>query len=862
MAANDTIRQQAHKLVGAGGEEVPIHAAMQAQALLDRGGQVESAPNRRQRRAAAKARGRDGRRGQGSTWSDGKLREAVSYHQAGRLTDAKRAYVEVLSREQNNAVALHLLGVVRNQEGEAGQAIELIGTAIALQPDYAEAHNNLGNALHDQGQLEAAVVAYYRALRLKPGYAQAHSNLGNALYDQGKLEESVAACRAALALKPDLAEAHSNLGNALKDQGKLEEAVAAYHEALTLKPDFAVAHNNLGNALYDQGDLEAAVAAYGKAQRLKPDYAQAQSNLGNALRDQGKLDLAVAACHASLALQPDCTEAHSNLGNALRDQGKLEEAVTAYHDALALKPDFAEAHNNLGNALRDQGKLEESVAAYHAALALKPDFAEAHNNLGAVYRSQGLPAAAAAACRRAVRLKPDFAEAHCNLGNVLRDQGKLEEAVAACRAALALKPDFAEAHSNLIFTMNYDARVTPEEIFAESRDWNLHHAAPRAEPIRARHIPPDPERRLRIGYVSPDLRSHSVSYFVEPLLASHDRDAVEVFCYAEVTQPDRVTARLRNLADGWRSTVGLTDAEVAERIREDRIDILIDLAGHTANNRLQVFARRPAPVQVSWCGYPNTTGMTAIDYRLTDAHADPHGDADALHSETLVRLPDCFLCYAPPHDAPEAAPPPHAGSGHITFGSFNNLTKLRPGTIAVWAQILERVPGSRLIVKSKPLVDEKTRRRNLELFAAAGISAERLELVPWIPSQAGHLGAYSRIDIALDTFPYNGTTTTCEALWMGVPVIALRGRRHAARVGLSLLAAVGMPEFAVQSTQAYVEAAVGLANDLDRLTALRGDLRERLRASPLCDAGAFTRHVETAYRDMWRTWCTTDVGHK
>ncbi len=357
--------------------------------------------NRRQRRASAKTRGRDAPRGHGFASSDSKLKEAVSYHQAGRLAEAKRSYLEILSRERNNAVALHLLGVIRCQEGDAGQAIELIGNAIALKPDYAEAHNNLGNALRDQGRLKEAVVVYRRAL----------------------------------ALKPDFAEAHNNLGNALNDQGKLEEAVAAYRRALELKLDFA--------------------------------------------------------------------EAHNNLGNALGDQGRLKEAVVVYRRALELKPDFAEAHSNLGNALNDQGKLEEAVAA----------------------------------CRRALELKLDFAEAHSNLGNALRNQGKLEEAVAAYRRALELKLDFAEAHSNLIFTMNYDARYTPEEIFAESRDWDARHAAPRAERIRPLHNPPDPERRLRVGYVSPDFCAHPVSYFVEPLLAHHDRGGVEVFCYAEAPGP-------------------------------------------------------------------------------------------------------------------------------------------------------------------------------------------------------------------------------------------------------------------------------------------------------------------------------------
>ncbi len=608
--------------------------------------------NRRQRRAAAKARGRDAPRGYGFASSDSKLREAVSYHQGGRLAEAKRSYLEILSRERNNAVALHLLGVIRCQEGDAGQAIELIGKAIALKPDYAEAHSNLGNALNDQGRLEEAVVVYRRALELKP----------------------------------DLAEAHSNLGNALKDQGKADEAVAAYRKALELKPDYA--------------------------------------------------------------------EAHSNLGNALKDQGKVDEAVAAY------------------------------------------------------------------------------------------------------RKALELKPDYADAHCNLLFCMNYDRQTSQQEILAESRRWDDVHAAPCAVDEGSHPNNPDTERRLRVGYVSPDFREHSVSYFLDPLIAGHDRRSFEVFCYSQVIKPDAKTERFRDLADVWRSTVGIADATVAERIQEDGIDILVDLAGHTGENRLLVFAARPAPVQVSWLGYPNTTGLSAMDYRLTDALADPEGDADALHSEILVRLPNGFLCFAPAADAPEIGGTPALANGHVTFGSFNNLAKVTPDVVETWARVLQRMPKSRLVIKSRPLADEETRKRYREMFGAHGITAGRVELIPRIASKSGHLGAYNRIDIGLDPFPYNGTTTTCEALWMGVPVITLRGDRHSGRVGTSILTRANLADLVAETKAVYVEKAVALANDLERLSALRGDLRSRLRMSPLCDAEAFTRDVEAAYREMWRRVCT------
>ncbi len=698
-------------------------------------------------------RGRGVGQPRGAAPADTKLKAAISHHQARRLAEAKRLCAEILSQESNNVVALHLLGVIAYQEGDARQATALIGKAIALRPDHADAHNNLGNALKDRGKLDEAVVAYRKALELNPDHAKAHNNLGSALTNQGKLEDAVAAYRKALELKPDYADAHNNLGNARRDQGKLEEAVAAYRKALELQPDYVPAHINLGNALTNQGELEEAVAAYRKALELKPDHA----------------------------------DAHYNLGIALKEQGKLDEAVVAYRKALELKPDHAAAHNNLGNALKNQGKLDEAVVAY--------------------------------------------------------------------QRALELKPDHADAHSNLLSCMNYDTQTSQQEILAESRRWDEIHAVPSAADERRHPNNRNADRRLRVGYVSPDFREHSVSYFLDPVIAGHDRRSFEVFCYAEVAKPDNKTARFRGLSDGWCSTVGMTDAAVAERIRADDIDILVDLAGHTANNRLLVFAERPAPVQVTWLGYPNTTGLSAMDYRLTDAIADPEGEADALHTEILVCLPNGFLCYAPVADAPEIGGTPALTTGHVTFGSFNNLAKVTPEVVETWARVLHRIPKSRLVIKSWPLADEEPRKRYLEMFGAHGIDAGRVELCSWIASKSGHLGAYNRVDVGLDPFPYNGTTTTCEALWMGVPVITLRGDRHSGRVGASILTRVNLAGCMAETKAVYVEKAVALANDLDRLSEFREGLRNRMRESPLCDSDAFTRDVEAAYREMWRRRC-------
>src|SRR5215475_2213055 len=423
-------------------------------------------------------------------------------------------------------------------------------------------------------------------------------------------------------------------------------------------------------------------------------------------------------------------EAHFNLGNALMGQGKLDEAIAAYRRAIGIKPDYAVAYTTLGIALAGQGKFDEAIAAY----------------------------------RRAIGIKPDLAEAYPNLGNVLMDQGRLDEAIAAYRRAIGIKPDLAEAFSSLLLALHYDDKSTNEDLFAAHREWDERYGqqVPR---FTAYTNDRDPARRLRIGYLSPDFRQHANTYFVEPLLRGHDRQKVEVFCYAGVMRPDLVTTRLQGLADHWVVTVGLSDQRLAERIRTDGIDILVDVAGHTRDNRLLLFARKPAPVQVTWLGYPNTTGLKAIDYRLVDAVTDPVGEADAWASETLVRLKDGFLCYRGLRDGPEPTPPPCLKTGVVTFGSFNNPAKVSTATFDAWAKLLTRLPQARLILKGISFVDASTRALFLARLSDRGVAADRVELLTPLPGAAEHLTLYHRVDIALDPFPYNGTTTTCEALW-------------------------------------------------------------------------------------------------
>src|SRR3974390_1037024 len=605
--------------------------------------------------------------------------------------------------------------------------------------------------------------------------------------------------------------------------------------------------------LHQAGQLVAAEACYRQVLAAQPNLAESHFHLGDALMGQGKLDEAVAAYRQAIGIKPDFAEAHSNLGFALAAQGKFDEAVAAYRQAIGSKPDFAvRVHCNLGLALAAQGRLDEAVAACRRAIGIKPDLAGAHSNLGTALTKQGRLDEAVAAYRQAIGIKPDFAETHSSLGGALAAQGKLDEAVAAYRRAIGIKPDLAEAHSNLLFCLNYDDKLTNDHLFAAHREWDERYGQ-RAPTFTTYDNDRDATRRLRIGYLSPDFREHSVAYFVEPLLRGHDRQNVEVFCYADVTRPDSVTTRLQGLADHWLVTVGLSDQQLAERIRTDGIDILVDVAGHTGN-RLLVFARKPAPLQVTWLGYPNTTGLKAIDYRLVDAVTDPVGEADAWASETLVRLEGGFLCYERQKDAPEPALPPCLATGIVTFGSFNNPAKLSDATLDTWARLLHRLPQARLLLKGLPFTDAATRAFFLSRLRERGVTAERVELVAWLQSNAAHMALYDRVDIALDPFPYNGTTTTCEALWMGGPAVTLRGNCHAGRVGASLLTQVGLTDLIANSIEEYVEIAVALAGNLGRLDDLRCTLRPRMAASTLCDEHAFACKMEAAFRSMWQHW--------
>jgi predicted O-linked N-acetylglucosamine transferase (SPINDLY family) len=651
-----------------------------------------------------------------------------------------------------------------------------------------------------------------------------------------------------------------NIGQALESacqlqgQGKLDQAAHLYKEILKFQPDNVSVAYNLGIIYQDTSQLDEAVFYYRKAILLDPNLADAYFNLGLIFHQKGRLENALEAYEKALALDPDSADIHNNLGAVLKDRGQLDEAISSYRQALRINPRFADALNNLGNVLKDRGRLDEAISNYQQALRINPRFADALNNLGNVLKDRGRLEEAIGCYQQAVRINPGFADAFSNMGNAMKDRGGLKEAIACFRHAISINPAVSSVYSNLIFTMQYHPDYEARAIYEEHLGFARRYAESFASACAPHANKRDPLRRLRIGYLSPDFRKHAVSYFIEPVILAHNREQCEIFCYSNNLQHDEVTTRIRGYADQWRVIAGMSDEETAEQIRKDGIDILVDLAGHTADNRILVFARKPAPIQMSWIGYFATTGLSTMDYKIVDHFTDPEGKTEQFYTEKLLRLPESFLCYMPERESPGAVPLPALSKGHVTFGSLNNFCKITPEVFTLWTRILQELPDAHLLLKGKSFHDKRTSQGTIEMFSKRGVEAGRITLQPWDPSPK-HLEAYNQIDIGLDTFPFNGATTTCEALWMGVPVITLEGTAYHARAGRSIMANVGLGDLVAGTPDEYISIALNLARDLKKLQSLHEDLRDMMICSPLCDAKIFTTNLEICYRQVWEKWC-------
>ncbi len=685
-------------------------------------------------------------------------------------------------------------------------------------------------------------------------------------HQEDRLDEAESIYRQILKQDPNHSNTLYYLATLAHQKGHHQTAVELVTKAVSNNGKEPKYYFLLGRIFHTLSLLNDAIKSYLKGIELNPEYTDAYCDLGVLYMEKSQLDKALQYFRQALCCNPDLIEAHLNLGSITYRQGSTENAITHFRKVLELKPDYAPAYYNLGIAYNTLGKTQVAIKHYRHALLLDPEYTEVYNNLANLLQSEGLMEEAIKNLNQALAIQNRTSpvnhhsksqvnnptETYLNLGNALKDLGQHEAALEHYQKVLELKPDYTEAHSNLLFEWSYNVLRSPQEMLKESQRWNRIHGKHGEAHLFSHSASGNPNKRLRIGYVSPDLRNHAVSYFLEPILAEHDRTQVEVFCYAEVKRPDAVTQRIQTQIDTWRSTVGISDEDLAHLINKDHIDILIDLAGHTAGNRLKVFTYKPAPIQATYIGYCATTGLTTMDYWITDETLHPQNTPGQgtgtveLATESIYRLPRCWLSYRPADCAPPVAATDH--DKPITFGSLNQQSKLTPAVIACWSRILASIPQSRLTLKTRTLADPAARAQLLACFAEHNIAPQRLTL---LPRSKPYLETYHNIDIALDSFPRTGGATTADALWMGVPVITLSGERFIERQGVSMLTAMGLTELIADSQEDYVSKAVALAKNPQQLTKLRLSLRQRMATSPLGDARSLAQALESAYRDMW-----------
>jgi predicted O-linked N-acetylglucosamine transferase (SPINDLY family) len=688
--------------------------------------------------------------------------------------------------------------------------------ASALQRTFES-----GVAEHRAGRFEQAERLYASILRQDPQHEQARFLSAAIALETGRYREALELLAALLKRQPNNAFYWTNIGEAHRRLGENERAVWALSRAATLKPDLAQAHFNLGLAACSLGELALAVPAFERATELEPQHAQMQHRLALALVEQGEYRAAIGHFQCAVLGNPSWPQLLCDYASCLRHAGRLDAAHAAASRALELAPKDARGYDERSAIRAEQGRCDEALADAEVALSLEPSLASAHTRVAAV----------------------------------LADTGRVTAALAAYRKAVELEPDNHLAHGNLVFLESFRPGSTPQSILHEACAWAERHAAPLASKVREHRNAPDPERRLRIGYVSSNFNDHCQALFTRPLFEKHDRRAFEVVAFSSTKRRDHVTRELRGHFDDWHEIADLDPVAAAEHVRAHGVDILVDLTMHMAESLLRIFACKPAPVQIAWLAYPGTTGLGAMDYRVTDRHLDPPelvGSGEAYTEAPLV-LPDTFWCYAPGAGTPPVSALPALANGYVTFGCLNGFWKLNEGTLALWARALRQLPTSRLLLLGP---EGGARARLLDTLRGFGIDAARVEVVSRRP-RVEYLKLYGEIDIGLDALPYNGHTTSLDSFWMGVPVVTLVGQTVVGRAGLCQARNLDLPELIAESPEAFVAAAARLARDLGSLEKLRAGLRERMQRSPLMDAGRFARNLEAKYREAWRHWCAS-----
>lgn len=807
------------------------------------------------------------------------MQQALSAQRKGAITEAKRLYELLLRVDPRNAAACGNLAIIAAQHGDLAGAERLFSEGIRLRPDYPAGHNHLGTVLQQQGRWAEAVAAHRQAIELDPDYAEAHLGLGNALKQQGDLDGAMRSYHAAIAVRPAYAEAHNNAGVVLQMRREPAEAAHAYRRAIAARPGYAEALFNLGSALHELRELEAAEASYRKVIAIAPNVAVAHNNLGTVLKDQGQLDAALTAFEQASALQADYAETHYNRGTVLQEQARLEEALAAYGRAVALRPDYVEAANNAGIVLQELGRHTDAIDLYRRMARPTPAHADLHNNMGTALLADGRPEEARQAFEQALASRPDFPEAAYNLGNALRELGRLADALAAWQRALQLRADYPDALSQLVhhralacqwdhYTADQEkllamvrsgVRVPPFYLFSTpatvadqrlaARQW----IAPIWPPQQTRfqHQRSHSGDRLRLGYLSSDFHQHATAQLMAGLFEAHDRDRFEVVAYSYgVDDGSPMRARLRGAFDRFVDVSGLSHRDAAKAIHQDQVDILIDLKGYTRGSRPMIPALRPAPVQVSYLGYPATMGADFIDYILVDRFVVDDAE-QAGFSEKLVHLPVCYQANDS-HFARATSATSRRDWGlpeqGLVLCCFNNSYKLSPGIFDIWMRLLSATPGCVLwLLATNELAEAHLRKE----AAARGVDPARLVFAAVVPS-AAHIERHRHADLFLDTLPCNAHTTASDALWGGLPVLTCRGDTFAGRVASSLLNAVGMGELVVTSLEQYELMARALLADPIRLRAMRQKIERKRDVNALFDLATLTRAIETAFERMWQ----------
>lgn len=775
------------------------------------------------------------------------LQRLLNLFNQGDFGSAEHHARDLVARFPSHGFAWKILGMSLKQRGQSTDSLLSMQKAAELLPDDTEVHFNLGVNLMSHGQAAEATLSFKRAVELNPNYGDTLHKLGLTLMSQGKYQKAADCFRQVLALDNNNPEAHFNLGRMFQELGQLPEAEHCYRHVIQNYPELTDVHGDLAWILHWQGRYDEATVSYQQALASNPQDAKAHGNFGLLLQTQGRLLDAKQCYQNALAINSEYAEIHNNLGIVFHELGLNQEAESCYQRALAIKPDFAEAYNNLGLSLQALGHLDQAETAYRNALSIQTNNSQVYNNLGIVFQARGQLIEAQACYQRALSIHPDDAQLHNNLGAVYQDSGNTLQAEFSFRRALAINPDFTEARSNLLYVINYYSSYMTADYMTEAKLYGQ--TVKVKDEIYTRWLCTDPPERLRVGMVLGDLTHHALGHFLNNLLPELDHDSVEPIAYFTHAKTDELTARIQKHCTASSTLVGLNDAEAAKLIHDDGVHVLLDLTGHSHYNRLPVFAYKPAPIQASWLGYLASTGVSEMDYILGDPYVTPPQDSQHF-SEKIWQLPESYCCFNTPEFDVAVNPLPALNASHTTFGCFESIKHINNTVIGLWAQILNAVPYSRLLIKNEQLDNPLSRQTLYQRFAEHGILPERL-LLEGISSAQEKLTAYHHIDIALSTFPYSDTSNTLQALWMGVPVISKAGDRFITRCNDSILANTDLSVWIAEDEADYLTKAVYFSWDVATLAELRATLRQQITDSPLFDTTSFARNFEAALWSMY-----------